>query len=783
MSALKLSFSFNPSLKRELAPGDRRLWLLRSVALRIEQQANPVWRFEVFHRRLLLTLAALTVAGWLLATTALFLWLDRVPRNQVGWLDLAAPWRWSGLRAKRGDTAVLTALDELKAQDYPSAFYNLRVGLSRSPGNIEGRLTLARLQSGYDPARAVALMEAGIPLSGGDPRFLAGLFYFYGTLQIQAHALEVADGLLQDKAASLPAEARFVLQRARVMLLLQLGRHIEAEAALAAIIPSAPPAEQAGLAGLQLEVLLRSGRAAEARKFAEEHPAADPADPGRLRQAVEIAVALGDAEALQSALRRLKAQAPDNPGAYLLAFQAWQRMKRRSFRDTAEQEYLQLFGRNDGALQALAALAVNLDLPEVVARAQRVAAANRLSQFAFRVHQTELALRRGEIEPATRLLRDWENDVDTLKNTQRFYPEFIKRLARAAFAGTPEQVNFLLAHLSAGRGQQLLPVYQLAATVLEKSGNYAGADQVLRAGLQLYALSDPLLTARQRVAALLPATPAPSSDRVPASPAPAFVLLPGTAADARRQLDELLQADALTGARDLLRAIRTQKPAWLASMEADLALREVELAFLALDQIASRTAARGYLDNHRTEDDLLRLVALVPRLAARNRLPEARLLADEIAAAPGATVRVRQALQALNLADDLAVVVADQAAAVGALDRWILAQEWAQAERLLRNLRDRPPAWLAAGTTDLKVREVQVRLGLDQRPLALAALKELVIKGGAPRSAAFKLVRDLLARGERDHAGLLAREIQRLLPDDAAAARLLREAEAPRPAD
>ena len=87
---MKLLFSLNPSLKRELAPGDRRLWLLRSVALRIERQANPIWRFEIYHRRLLLALAGLALAGWLVAVSALFFWLDRRPHNQVGCFDLAA---------------------------------------------------------------------------------------------------------------------------------------------------------------------------------------------------------------------------------------------------------------------------------------------------------------------------------------------------------------------------------------------------------------------------------------------------------------------------------------------------------------------------------------------------------------------------------------------------------------------------------------------------------------------------------------------------------------------
>ena len=248
------------------------------------------------------------------------------------------------------------------------------------------------------------------------------------------------------------------------------------------------------------------------------------------------------------------------------------------------------------------------------------------------------------------------------------------------------------------------------------------------------------------------------------------MLLPATAAEAQAQLDDLLQKDSLAAARDLLRAIRSEKPAWLPGVETDLAAREVELAYLSLDQIASRTAARAFLDRHHYENEVMRLTGVVQRLAARGRLADARLLADEIAAAPAATARVQQALHDLNLADDLAGVAENQAAALAALDRGILTQEWTQAERLLKYLRDKPPAWLPAGATEVKVREVEIHLGLDQRPLALAALKDLAIKSGAPRSAAFKLVRDLLARGERESAALLAREIVRLIPDDPAAA-------------
>ena len=210
-------------------------------------------------------------------------------------------------------------------------------------------------------------------------------------------------------------------------------------------------------------------------------------------------------------------------------------------------------------------------------------------------------------------------------------------------------------------------------------------------------------------------------------------------------------------------------------------MREVELAYVTLDQIASRSATRTFLDRRRSEAEVMALVPVVPRLAARGRTAEARLLLDEIKSAPSATPKVQLALRDLNLAAETATTIT-QAAALDALDGHILAQRWAEADRLLKQLRDDPPAWLPAATVEVRTREVQVKLGVDQRPLALAALKELVVKSGAPRGAAFKLVRDLLARRENESALLLAREIARLLPGDPAATRLLREAETPPPA-
>lgn len=773
---MRLQLKFNPSLRRELAPGDRRLWLLRSVALRIEKHANPLWIFEVFHRRLLIALGGLAVAGYLLLATALYVWLERQPHNRVGWTDLVAPWRWADLRAKRGDGAVQAGLEALARQDYPDAYYLLRVGLARSPGNVEGRVTLARLYAAHEPERALLLLEEGLDHARGDESLIAALLEFYAVLQVRERALETVE---RELAAAPAGRVGFLLQRARISLLLQLDRPAEAAAALAVLPVPADATDAAGREVLHLELLLRTGRPDAVRARVAELLADAGTAPAVLRQTGEMAVALGDADLLESVLRRLRAQEPDRPGPYLFAIQSWHRLKRLTLREAAEMEYFSLFRADDGALQAVAALAVSLDLPDLVNRARQVAVASRLSPFAYQVHLTEIALRRGDTAGAMRTLRNWENALETLRPAQRFYPEFIRRLARAAFAGTPDQTTALLGHLAANRFQARFQIYELAAVVLEDAGHIAAAAQVARAGLLIFPHSAPLLTAGGRLTDRLAA----ATQAAAATPAVVEPALPATGALALEAVDRQLAADELTAARDLLRAVRSRPPAWLASVEGEFAAREVELAFLAFDALTGRSAARAYLDRHRDEADVMRLVALVRRLAGRERLADARLLQDEILAAPAVSAAVRLALQEAALPDDLADQIASEAAALAALDRHVAAADWAQAERLLRQLADNPPAWLAAATTQVQTREVVVRLGLDQRPLALAVLRELVNRGGVPRGAAFRLVRDLLGRGEQEQALLLAREIAKLMPGDAAAERLLREAEAPRPAE
>lgn len=779
---MKIALNLNPSWRPGLPPGDRRLWILRTLALRREHGAKTVWHLELLWKRAVAGVLAIAAVGYFAAVTVLFVWWDRLPGNEITWLDIAtAPVRWEHLKEKRGATAISAALLRLKEKDYVEAFYGLRVGLARAPGHVTGRVTLARLMFQSDPHGALTLLEEGLRYSD-DPELLRALFAAFVAQQAQQHALELSARLLSaEQKPPLGAPARRIVANTRAALLVAAGDAAGAEQLLATLPAGATTAEERRTVRLRVTALNAIGRTAEAQQLFATLPR-NSADDFRLE--AELAIQAGDATALESALRHLKALQPGQPQPLVFAFSAWHRMKRPTLRDAAEQEFFRFFSRNDSALQLFAATAVQLDLPEAVRHVEQVSVANRFSAFAYRVHLTEIALRHGDVDEAFRRLRDWESVIESLPSAQRFYPEYINRLVRASVAGGEQQVSGLVNHLSDLRGRATPAMYQLATAVLSRAGNPVGARDVLELGLRLYPLSDNLLTLRPSVAAAAEQRNSrDAAQRVPVvETASSIVSIPKTSAGALEQLDAAIASESFGSASDLLRAIRATKPAWLPESEDALARREVEVALLTQDSVTARALLRRYLERRRPEEDQLHVAELAARLLARGREAEARLVRDEMLAAH-ASPSASAALERLALKDDRAASVTSAATALAEIDRALQQSRPGDALRLLDFVREKKPAWLADARAELGVREVRVWLALDQRPSALAALKDVVIRPGASRAAAFRLVRELLADGQQESALILAREIVRLLPEDKAAASLLREVEAPQPGE
>lgn len=635
-SPVKFAFRFNPAWRRRLASGDRRHWLLRSIALHIEVRTTPLWSVEIFWRRLLLGAGLAGLLGYLVVVTALFWWWSRNPHNQTTWADFArAPVAWSDFRAKRGDTVVATALARLREGDFVEGFHGLRTGLVRSPGNVAGRIMLARLYRGSDPARALATLEEGLPGSASDLTFLHALVGAYLDAGAPQRALDRTATLLAPGAtAGLGPEARAFLGLTRVELLLGRGEVAAAAAEWGALAPPREPDAARRHRELRVGVLLRLGRAEEAARLLVEAAKVGERGPAEFRAAAELAVAREDEGGLTSALRAWLAAEPDRSAPYLYAYETWHRMQRPTQRAAAEQQFYAAFGGQEAALQRFAALAVQLGLPEVVQRARQVAQGSGLSPFAFQVLQTEIELGRGEFDAAFRSLALWEEYVTELGPAQRVHPEFVRRLVRACFVGQAGVSEPLMAGLMATRGRLPVGSYVFALDRLVRAGRVETARAVAALGRRLYPHAEALRLAAEKL--VEPARG--GAETVGAAEAEAMVVAPKLAdpwAGAAR--DWPTAAAALDGwsvpGREaegvkFLDYLRARPPGWAAAARDELTAREVRLR-LALDQRTRALMAFRELVG-RAGRPRAAAFRLVRELWAEGELDAAVLLAREV---------------------------------------------------------------------------------------------------------------------------------------------------------
>lgn len=652
---MRLHVKFHSSWRRKLAPADRRWWLLRAIGFCVEIQRDPVWDFAIYWKRLALALVVLAVAAYLAGVTALHYWWNREVETRVGWSDIAlAPLRWDKFREQRGDRMVALGQAKLEQGRFAEAAFDLQAGLARSPGNLAGRLSLARLWAMMSGARALKVVEDGLALSPHEPQLLAALFDLYALSGAETAARERSAALLAAEVQPpLPADARRVVVNGRAALLVE----VQPAEALALLDPL--PRDAASPAGLRsfrltLLALRKLGREAEASALFAAMPRDAARDP---RSEAELAIAAGNADALETALRRLKASAAHPAEASLFAIRAWHQLKRPILRDAATLEFLRFHGADERTLQGLGALAVELDLPLVLLRAAQEAAERRFNPFAFQVHATELALRRGDIEEARRQLPRWEGVLSELPEAQREIPELFARLVRATAPNSEAHQAALLVHLERGGPRFRPAMFRLVIDTLERAGNLAGATRAAETGTRFFPLHD------------------------------------------------LLAAEATR----------------LAGLEKKAA--EARMAVIA-------PSARPAPSSDESED----------------------------------------------------VTFADPAAALGAIDEAIASGRTERALRLIRALRKSAPEWLAETEPALARREFRARRAQGEMPSAMIVFRELALKPGLPRTAAFQLVRELIAEGEGESALQLAREIVRLVPGERAATVLLKEAEAAAPA-
>lgn len=127
---------------------------------------------QILWLRLARSLVVAGVIGWFgLAGVgwAIVHWRQGV--TSVSYLDIAAlPFRWTEYQRKRGDFYIARGREMFTAGDYRGAFQMFRVGVHKSPHNLEGRTQLAMMYGTFlrRPEEGIRILEEGRPADGGD---------------------------------------------------------------------------------------------------------------------------------------------------------------------------------------------------------------------------------------------------------------------------------------------------------------------------------------------------------------------------------------------------------------------------------------------------------------------------------------------------------------------------------------------------------------------------------------------------------------------------------------
>lgn len=570
------------------------------------RRENTRRTFYVSVRTFLLTLLGLAVAGYFGAAYVLYHVQSKNPYNRVAYADLALPWRWPGLDAKRGAALIEQARAELKAGQFAAGASRLRMGLERNPTDAEARhdlayiYTLRRVRAHADRL-LIEAFDHGYP--GSDYIKKAHALISGGDVPDKELRFLNAARAALDTFAGPAADAR-TIDTLMIDTLLRLDRHDEAAQTGRRIHPENSPARFR----LEITVALAAGDPAGAADWADRWRALNPDSTEMLTRAADVYRQAGRLADMQACIDRLRKLAPVRPAHVSLNIVQNLRAGRPEAARTALEDGLFRFGSDARVLATWARDIAETGDDDMLVRLEEFMREQGQSVNPARFARLMALIRSRDWVTAREVVARVREREDLLPPVDRPRLDVVTGLVMAcADAGGGYQQVFLAAYQRNPFGLEFTREMIEALLAADRAET---AGRLVTLALGPYPESRSLNEAAQRIDERLAALAKQREAERPAgetSPAANF-------ADAKAFFDELNRPDRSGGAEaglSLIRAVRKQSPDWLAGNEEALARIEVELAAGSDDITRLQLTARTYLRSHpqTSREHLLKLAA------------------------------------------------------------------------------------------------------------------------------------------------------------------------------
>lgn len=570
-------------------------------------------------RGVLLWLAALALAAYLALTTALWLWLERRPFNQVTWVDaVLAPVRWEEIRLKRGTAFIEEGLADFGAQRWAEGSMKLRVGLQRQPDHWRARLQLVEFYLALGTRdRATALIRAGLernyPGRVAMQQFL-GLWTAGEELTL---AREMIDQALGHEGSLIEADRLWLAEQAAILDL----RRGETGAVLAWAETRALADPLAG----ELRVLawLGDDRPDEALRWIDTWRAAggDPARVARLE--VRAAREAGNLDRLETAWETLRRLTPSRPEPYV--YGVVQRAMADSPRTVESlEDYLFRFGSRVEHINLLVEPLMQIMRPDLLARLDTWAVELGLASEMLRLAAVQARLAEADwvgADTALRTLDEWRAGQEQRARTRLPGASEPPRLPVGALVweqAARQTLMFLLdpseAHQQAlldwmRRNARGLTAFQLVLRWLEQAEQWRTASGVVGLAQRHFpahqGLREQLGRYEEALAGVTSRTAREHEfQRDPDAPvvdwAEAWrretVVMPETEREVMAELARRLDERDGDGVLQLIRQVNQTRPAWLPARGVDFLRAEVRAQMVREDRGALASTVRRFLD-------------------------------------------------------------------------------------------------------------------------------------------------------------------------------------------
>lgn len=577
-------------------------------------------------RGLFLWSLPLALAGYFVAAAALLHWYQRNPYNQISYVDLILPTRWTQLPLLRGKTLIAEARDDLESGRLQAGFGKLRTGLARDPANSEARVLLAEWCSLFRlRALSYRTLLDGCPhgyREAGQLRRALALFNDADSPKL------VLDFIARARAGLLAlGETRDDLQRVldeqEMRTLLAQERSGEA----LKLVRERRPAETAWLREAELADALARKDYPAAVAIVKKSTASASVDDELRRSAVRVFREAGQLAEMQAALRASRTLHPTNPGVVGFAVQQNLLAAQDMGALAALEDYFFRFGADAGSLNLLANAIAQTGRDDFLARIEDHARAHGFNPLPILQARALAQAANLDWTAARRTLLEIQTHKNALHKTAQVWLETSLALVDACLdEGSGVQAR-LVDLVSRHPGN--LKLYRTHIDALRSAGRLDTAATLLTLAEGAYPESDYVASARRDVLAEIDKRNAASAAALAARQPEPPTRRPKTLPELFAALDALAVAKQPDEALRLIANLRRNAPEVLhADKTGDIARRELDLCLQTRDLPLLQLTLRAFLKG--PPDRAPVALKLAKTCFARDEQDVARLIVREI---------------------------------------------------------------------------------------------------------------------------------------------------------